>query len=149
MSLQETNVMSDVPTNGQATAPAPSIGSGVGKLASEVLTLLELQWRLLVIDVKQGTVKVKTALLLCIVGVSFAGAAVAMGLGGLGLGVAALMAWPIWAGFCVAAVFGAIMAAAMLLGAVKFFQETGNVFQRSQDEFSRNIATFKNTLNNG
>ena len=84
---------------------------------------------------------------LCIVAISFAGGGIVLGLGALGIGLSTAFAWPIWAGLVIASALGLIVATVGFLIAAGAIKRTVSVFKRSRDEFTRNVETFKLTLN--
>ena len=118
------------------------------QLAAHVIELGELQFRLLMADVKSASRRLMWFAILAIVGGVALLGAVPVALYALGLVFQNAFNWPLWAGLLLAAGI-ALLVGALLLGvAVYCGRSSVKRFDRSTGEFRQNLQMLKALLAN-
>lgn len=148
MSTETMEMVNGVAT-GNRRLPTPGIGQGVSKLASDLLTLAELQWRLFVIDARQTLTRSNTMIGLFAGATVLAVAAASVAVAGVGIALAYAIGWPVWAGLLASAILALVFSAILVASATRLLKSALSVFTRSRDEFAKNLETFKSSLSTG
>jgi uncharacterized membrane protein YqjE len=134
--------------NGHAIRPAAALGRGVGGFAADLLSLAELQWQLLMLDLRESGQNVVAPLVL-------AGLAIALGLGVFPVLLIAIAFGFIGAGmaagwaFLISAVIGLVVAGVLAVIAWGLSRQIFQPINRSKQELAENIRWIKESLNRG
>lgn len=126
--------------------PGVGVGREVGRLVYDILTLLELQCRLLAIDLKQGATRSVSAIGMICLAVALLIGAMSVGLAAIGIGLMVVFQWPLWGALLAAAGIGIFAFGIIFYIAVQLLNGALGVLKRSRDEFIRNMQTMKNSL---
>jgi len=143
----QATVMTTV-TNGHESAPAKGMTRNVSELASDVASLAELQTRLLVVDAKESVRRLIPPVVLGALGLALLLGSIPV----LLMGVAQLL---VYAGLGPAAslfiafAIGALIAGLSLLAAWLLLRDSFSTFERSREEFQKNLAWIKDALKQG
>jgi hypothetical protein len=133
--------------NGREKA-GTALRGNVGDFAHDVLTLAELQTRLLLVDVSEARTRALRPLVFGVVGVVLLLASFPVALFGLAA-LLELTGLPAWASLLIAAFIGLAVSGVLGLLAWRTIRTTFAVFNRSRDEFLQNLARIKSTLRSG
>lgn len=122
--------------------------SNASELAHDLLTLAELQARLVSIDARQGIAAAARSVFLLVAGGVLGLACLPIGLAAAGVALADAAELPLAAGLAI--VFGGAVALSMVMLAVgwQYVSRAGAMFDRSRYEWQRNMQWFKQTLRN-
>jgi hypothetical protein len=132
-------------TTESTETPGRGVGQGVSEVFHDIVSLTELQGELLKVDAKEAAGRVLAPLVL------FA-AAGALALGTIPvlllLMASALLAagLALWLALLIAVVIGFVAAALIALAGREMLRRPFRAFQRSRDEFVRNVDWLKRTL---
>ncbi|NLY00572.1 MAG: phage holin family protein [Rhodopirellula sp.] len=135
--------------NGAHQAPATEILRGLNDCAHDVVTLTELQMRLLKLDLQDSARQTRAPLGLLAVGLCLLLGSFPVLLMTIAYGVVALAGWPQWAGFLTATVVGFLIGGGLSGGAYWLFRHNVTGLQRSRKELVDNIRWLKETLSSG
>src|SRR5262245_56403857 len=108
--------------------------------------MAEMQGKLVGVDVREGTARLLTSVILLVIGIVIAIGCVPIALAALALALVEFASLSAAASFGIALVVGVVLAGlftAFSIGAVK---RGLNMFERSLYEWSRNVKLFKDTL---
>jgi len=128
---------------------AAGVRNGVGDLMYDVVTLSELQAKLLAVDAREGVEKAKFPLVLLGAGAAFALGASPVLLLALGECLVLWLDWERAPAYVVSALLGAVVGGGLLYAAVQQLGAVTNVFDRSQAEFADNVRWVKYALTRG
>jgi hypothetical protein len=117
----------------------------VAEFIHDLMTLSELQMKLLMLDLKEGSSKAMLPLGLIVMGLCLALGSFPILLGALGLGLATAGMIP-WAAFLLAGVIGMVISGVAAYGGFLLLKKQAAVLHRSQAEFDRNIRWVKTAL---
>ena len=125
-----------------------ALRTNLGDFAHDVLTLAELQGRLLVVDLNDARARAVRPLALGLIGLVLLLATFPVALLGLAW-LLSLTGLPLWACLLIAA--GAGLMCSGLLGwlAWRTLRTTFAVFDRSREEFTQNLSWIKSVLRSG
>ena len=134
--------------NGRGQKAGTALRSNVGDFVHDILTLSELQGRLLLVDAQQARDRairpavlgaVAAVLLLASFPVALFGVAELLTLAGL----------PTWAALLISAGIGIVVSGLLGWLAWRAIRSTFQVFDRSREEFSQNLTWIKSALRSG
>jgi uncharacterized membrane protein (DUF485 family) len=132
--------------NGPHQTTARSLRKDVGDFAHDVLTLAELQARLLVTDVKEISQNAKIPSLLIVCGMMFGMACTPIALVALALFVVEIFEVSYAIGFLVAAIIGAVFSGTLCAIGAYRLRNCIKVLNRSGRELKCNVSWLKNLL---
>jgi hypothetical protein len=136
----------DHPHNGRETGTVASIGrvkNRVAALTSDLITLTELQARLLYLDLREAGSKSAASLVALGALIPLTLGAVLVMLIGIGEGVAYALDWHRWAAYLSVGAVVALAAAVAGWYAFKRLTRVATVLSRSQQEFQANLEFVK------
>jgi hypothetical protein len=133
-------------TNGHPKAKEPNVVASFSELAHDVVELGELQAQLLKLDVTVAWQRMRTGLVLAVVGACLLLGSIPVVLLVISEALAEFAGWSRTASLGLAALIGAGAAAAMAALAWRWLKTTFATFERSREEFSRNLAWIKSSL---
>ncbi|HUG89712.1 MAG TPA: phage holin family protein [Planctomycetaceae bacterium] len=134
--------------NGRGQKAGTALRLNVGDFAHDVLTLGELQGRLLLVDLREARNRALRPLVLGVVGVVLLLSSFPVLLLGLAW-LIALTGLPLWASLLIAAAIGVAVSGVLGWFAWRTIRTTFAVFERSRDEFSQNLTWIKSVLRSG
>lgn len=132
--------------NTSPESPSHRFSRKASRVARDILTIVELQGRLLMRDLADARRGAMVGTLACILGVGLLLAALPLGLAGTGIWIAAIWDLGPGPGLIGATVFACLLAA-ILLGAGYWHASRRVTLARSREELAENIALLKNMLN--
>ena len=133
-------------TNGADNSPPRAMARNTGELLADAMTLVELQSKLLLLDVQADVRKLITPLVLILIGAVLGFACLPVALTALALGVSAATEMELWVAFSISLMVG-LAIAGILLGAGVWYLLHGLTFlARSRNEWNQNVRWFKNLL---
>lgn len=116
------------------------------EVAGDLLKLVELQVRLVALDLKESSSKVRRTLSLLLAALSVGLAAGTVLLGAFGMYLAERLHWSPAAGLAAAAGAGVLLTATLLAAGISAAKGAVDVFARSRAEFLDNVVSIKRTL---
>ncbi|MCG6156448.1 phage holin family protein [Rubinisphaera margarita] len=126
--------------------PGGRLQRNMAWLVHDVIELVELQLRLVGVDVSEGAKESRVPVILIIGGAClFLGTAPVL-MGGLALFLASALEWSIAASLCVVALLGAVVAAVMAFTGYRSARKALGLLHRSRDELTANLHWIKKTL---
>jgi len=127
-------------------SPPRAVARNTAELMSDVLTLAELQGRLLVIDVESGIGKIIPLAVTLLAGAVLAASCLPIALATIALALVELTTLSMAQAFACSLLGGALIS--LLLVAVAFWQFRAGLglLKRSQSEWQQNLKWIKNTL---
>lgn len=134
--------------NGRGQKAGTALRSNVGDFAHDILTLSELQGRLLLVDLKEARTRALRPLALGVVGAVLLLASFPVAMFGLAE-LLALTGLPTWAALLISAAVGVVISGLLGWLAWRTIRSTFTVFSRSRDEFSQNLTWIKSALRSG
>lgn len=127
-------------------APPRTVARNTAELFSDVLTLAELQGKLLLVDVESGIWKIVPLAISLLAGVVLAGSCLPIALATVALALVEYVKFTPAQGFALALLGGALVSLA-LMGAAAWQIRAGiRLFERSQAEWKHNLRWVKNML---
>lgn len=139
--------MSSTPITGATASPTTAeVGQGLASLASDLVSLAELQSELFIYDAKQCVRKVEAPLISLVASAILSLACLPLVIGSGAWLLADLMNWPADLTVFVASLLALLVGAVM--GVLCFFRirKAFNTFDQSMEEFSRNRRWVKDAL---
>jgi len=128
------------------TDPGSRLQRNMAWLVHDVIELVELQLRLVGVDVSEGAKESRVPIILIIGGAClFLGTAPVL-LAGLALFLASALEWSIAASLCVVALIGVVVAAAMAFVGYRSTRKALGLLHRSRDELAANLQWIKKSL---
>lgn len=134
--------VADQPQADEAQPPRPTLG----RLASTLAALAELQWRLVSVDTREALGRLIAPLVLAAAALCVALAAAAVLLVAAAWGFVEGAGWPRWLGFLSAGLIGLLLCSLLLVMAVLLVRRCCDVFQRSRDELAQNLRWVKESF---
>jgi hypothetical protein len=130
----------------RAEAPPRAIARSTGELLEDLLTLAELQLRLLVVDVRQGVVRLAIA-----AGAIVAGAILLLGCIPVALAATALClvettSLTLPQAFGLSLVGGIVLAGGLAAGGIMYLRRRLDILERSRAEWRENAQWFRSAL---
>ncbi|HUE70919.1 MAG TPA: phage holin family protein [Pirellulaceae bacterium] len=132
--------------NGADNSPSQAVARNTGELLSDALTLIELQSKLLLLDVQSDLRKLITPIALVLTGALLAFACLPIALTTLALGLAAGTGMELWAAFAISLAAGLVIAVALLGAGVWFLLHGLSFIAHSRVEWDQNVRWFKSLL---
>jgi hypothetical protein len=132
-------------TNGSPTAPEKGVKRGMTDVARDLISLAELQSELLQVDAKEAAARAITPIILLVVGSTLALGTIPVVLLLIASALAAA-GLSYWLSLLIAAIIGGAAAAGAAWAGWKKLRSPLDVFQRSREEFNRNVQWLKHTL---
>ena len=133
-------------TNGRSESPPRAVARSAAEFVHDVLTLAELQGKLLVVDVETGLQKLIWPAAGLVVGVVLALCCVPLGLAAIALAIDETTRLTLAQSFGVVLGGAALVASVLIVGAVMYLRHGWNMFDRSRSELSRNLQWSKDML---
>lgn len=131
--------------NGTSRFPPSAVAKSAGGVLQDVMTLVELQLKLLQVDARRAVNgMLLPGVLLLVAGCLLLGC-LAVLLISLGFGLAAL-GMPTWLGMLLATVIGLAVTGGMTFYALMRMKKITGEFETSKEEFDRNIRWIKSVL---
>ncbi len=132
--------------HGPSQADAGDGDAAFRRLLHDVIELGEMQVKLLTLDLKQTASKMITPTVLAVVGVAVLLGCVPVALTATAHVFVEFLQWPRSAAFGIATLIGLVLCGLMLAVAYFKFKKGFATLQRSQHEFSQNVAWLKSRL---
>ena len=133
------------PTNGSPSPPV-AIARGTGELLSDALTLVELQGKLLVIDVEDDLRRLIAPVILLAAGAVLGLSCLPIVLVTIAVGLIAGAELAPWLAFVIALAIGAGVAAILLAAGMWILRNKLTFFSRSRTEWQQNVKWFKSVV---
>jgi hypothetical protein len=133
-------------TNGRGDSPPRAVAKSAAELLHDVLTLAELQGKLLKVDCQNGLRKLIVPTVCLAFGAVLALCCVPLALTAIALGLAETTALTHSQSFAVVLVSAAVVAAVLVFAAVSYLRHGWQMFDRSQTELARNLQWSKDML---
>ena len=133
-------------SNGRTELPPQTMARNSASFLADVATLAELQGKLLVVDLQEGTNKLVTYVALLVAGVVVALGCVPIALAALAILLAETTRLSLPASFGVALLAGLVLAALLAVPAFFAVKKGLWMFERSRSEWRRNVQWFKDTM---
>jgi membrane protein DedA with SNARE-associated domain len=133
------------PTNG-SNSPPLAVARGTGELFSDALTLVELQGRLLSIDVGNDLRRLIVPAVLLVSGAVMGLSCLPILLVALALGIMAAWNLAPWLAFLIALGVGAFVAAILLAVGGWFLRNKLTFLSRSRSQWQQNVNWFKSVV---
>ena len=133
-------------TNGADNSPPRAMARNTGELLSDAMTLVELQSKLLLVDVKSDLRQLIAPVVLVFCGVILALAALPIAMIALALGLEAATDLQLWAAFAISFAVAILIAGGAIGGGVWFLLHGLSFLSRSRSEWVQNVRWFKNLL---
>jgi len=130
------------PTNGSPSPPV-AVARSTGELLSDALTLVELQSKLLAIDVEDDLQRLITPVILLATGAVLGLSCLPIVLVTIALGLIAGAELAPWLAFLIALAIGAGVAAILLAVGIWFLRNKLTFLSRSRSEWQQNVKWFK------
>jgi len=132
--------------NGRTELPPQAMARNSAEFLSDVATLAELQGKLAVVDLKEGTAKLTTAVVLLGAGIVIALGSVPIALAALALAINEFARLSPAASFGIALLVGLVLAAVLALPAFYALKKNVWMFERSRHEWHRNLQWLRDTM---
>ncbi len=134
------------PKNGSPEGPAKVFARSVSQYIRDIITLSELQSRLLVIDLKQAARRATGVAVLLVVACGLLAGSFPVLLMAIAYAFVEGKGWPLWAGFLTATVIGVVLSACFGAGGAMLLRGRLAGFERSRRELARNLRWLKESL---
>jgi hypothetical protein len=134
---------------GRRPSAAAGVRNGVGELMHDVVTLSELQVKLLAVDTQEAVQKARSPLVVLGAGLGFALGALPVLLLALGECLVLYLQWERALAYLVSALLGAALGGGLLYAATQQLGAVTAVFDRSRAEFADNVRWIKYALTRG
>jgi len=134
------------PTNGHNELPPRAVARSTGEFLHDVTTLAELQGKLALIDLREGTAKLITPAVALFAGGMIGLGCVPIALATLALLLKELTTLPLVACFAIALGIGVFACLVLTIVAFGVFKSGFKMFDRSLYEWGRNRKWIKDTL---
>ena len=145
--VDQTSVKPSTNGNGNANeAPPQAVARTSMEFLHDLLTLGELQTRLIGVDLQSGLNRLLAWAALLVAGLCIAIACVPLCLAAVALGIAEYGQFPLSQAFALAVFSGLLLAAGLVGLAAVRLRSTVNVFDRSWIEWRQNVRWAKDTL---
>lgn len=129
-------------------APSAANRPRLGQLIYDLITLFELQAKLVRIDAQRSMRRaIAGAVCVTIASLGVVGALILV-LAGAGVWIAEWADWPVSASLAAAGIMAAMISIAVVVAGVALFRSIRETFQPSTDELQKNLNTIKNSLIN-
>jgi hypothetical protein len=126
--------------------PPQAVARGTGEFLHDVLTLAELQGKLALVDLREGTAKVVVTLVALIIGIAWGLGCFPIALVALAVALKESTTLSLSASFGIALLVGLGLSALLAIPALIALKAEMHMFDRSQSEWRRNLQWFKDTL---
>jgi hypothetical protein len=133
-------------SNGRSTSPPRAVAKSAAELLHDVLTLAELQGKLLVVDCQTGLRKLIVPAVCLAFGTVLALCCVPLALTAIALGLAETTALTHSQAFAVVLVGAVVVAAVLVIAAVGYLRHGWSMLERSHTELTRNLQWSKDML---
>ena len=134
------------PTNGRTELPPRAVARNTAELLYDAVTLAELQGKLAVIDLREGTAALLTPVASLCLGIAIAIGCVPVALTALALLLKEITTLSLAACFGISLAVGLFAAVVLTIVAFGVVKGGLHMFDRSQSEWERNRQWFKDTL---
>lgn len=121
------------------------MANSIRGLVGDVITLGELQVRLLQADLRDGRSQLTQGIILLAISVTLLLASLPVALIALSYGIVEVYQLPMWAGFLISAAVGFVIGGILLWAGSRWLATSLAFFQRSGEEFSNNLKWLKHT----
>lgn len=136
----------DTYADGRVELPPRAMARNTAEFFSDVVMLAELQGKLAVVDLKEGTTKLTFAVVFLVAGVVIALGCVPIALAALALTIHQLAGLSPAASFGIALLVGLIIAALLAIPAFIAMKRELWMFERSRTEWHRNMQWLRDTM---
>ena len=136
----------EVKANSRAELPPRAMARNSAEFLGDFATLAELQGKLAVVDLKEGTAKLTGAVILFSAGVVIALGCVPVALAALALAINEFAKLSPAASFGIALLVGLILAALLAIPAFMAIKKDLWMFERSRAEWRRNMQWLRDTM---
>ena len=133
-------------TNGADNSPPRAMARNTGELLSDAMTLVELQSKLLLVDVKADLRQLIIPLALIVGGVIITLASLPISLIAVALALDAATDLQLWAAFAISFAFAIVIAGGLVGGGAWYLLHRLSFLARSRSEWAQNVRWFKNLL---
>jgi len=130
----------------RAELPPRAVARGTAEFLHDVLTLAELQGKLAVVDLREGTAKVVVTLAALMIGVAWGLGCFPIALVALAVALKESTTLSLSASFGIALLVGLGLSALLAIPALIALRAEVHMFDRSLTEWRRNLQWFKDTL---
>jgi hypothetical protein len=130
--------------NGSSEKPANAVARNAFEFMGNVVTLGELQLKLLSLDLRDASQKALPLLGLAAAGVFLVGSSFTLLLAALGIALGQIL--PVWGALLVAGLVGLVVGGGSLALAARALSTRTAALDRSRVEFSKNLMWFKTAL---
>src|SRR5262245_20484405 len=132
--------------NGHDELPPRAVARGTAEFLHDFTTLAELQGKLLVVDLKEGTAKLLVPVISLLVGAAIALGCIPIALAALALMLHEITTLTLASCFGISLAIGLFMALVLVIVAFGVVKSGMAMFDRSLHEFRRNMQWAKDTL---
>lgn len=130
--------------------PAPTtVRPGLGQLAYDIITLAELQTKLVRLDFARCTRRIAIGSACLAIAAVVAVGGVTVLVAGFGYGLVEWLQWPLSVSMATAGVFAAVVSGMIVAMAAAILRPLSSAFHHSGEELKRNVETMKNSLLKG
>jgi hypothetical protein len=136
----------DKPTNGRGELPPRAMARSTGEFLHDVITLAELQGKLLSVDCKNGLQKLLIPIITLVVGLVVAIGCVPVALAALALTIVEFTELTLAASLGISLLVGLVLAAILSVGAYYWLRNGFSFLDRSYYEWTRNVAWAKDMM---
>jgi hypothetical protein len=133
--------------NGSAAEPGNAVARNAFEFVADVVTLGELQWKLLALDIRRASRKSLAALVVVSIGMGLAGSSITLLLAALGVALSQVL--PLWGALLAAGLAGLVVGGGLLAFAAQSLRAQSVALDRSRSEFTNNITWLKAALRGG
>ncbi len=130
--------------NGSSSKPAKAIARNATEFVGDVVTLGELQFKLLTLDLRDGSRKLLLPLTLVAIGGCCVIGGVTVLLASLGIALRAYL--PLWGALLCAGLAGLVIGGGFLAVATRLLTHPAAILDRSRTEWNKNLQWFKSAL---
>ncbi|MDX1945031.1 MAG: phage holin family protein [Pirellulaceae bacterium] len=130
----------------RAEAPPRAVARSTGELLEDLLTLGELQVRLLAVDAQQGVARLAMPALCFAAGLLLAVGCIPVGLAALALWIDETTTLSLAQSLGVSLLAGVVLAAILLAGGWAAFRRRCDLFARSREEWRQNAGWVRSAL---
>lgn len=128
---------------------SPNPLGGFARLAHDIVTLIDLQFQLVLIDCKESYRRAVTSVLLIAAAFALAIGAIPLALGSAALVLVAAAGWTLTSALAITAGISFLLSASLLIACYVAARGVATVFRRSGQEFQKNMNSIKSTLQGG
>ena len=133
-------------TDGRTELPPQAMARNSASFLADVATLTELQGKLLVVDLREGTNKLIGSVVVLLAGTVIALGCVPVALAALALLLAETTRLSLAASFGIALLVGLVLAAALAIPGLIAVKKGVWMFERSRNEWRRNMQWLRETM---